>query len=78
MKINNTLFEIYIYKNTLLNPDFEQNQYSRTAEGFYKIAHDSIRLMKWICCYDRFYYENKNYYDLMGSLCKYLNEISIR
>ena len=27
LKINNTLFDIYIYKNTLLNPDFEQNNY---------------------------------------------------
>ena len=30
-------------------PDFEQDYWSRTAEGIYKIAHDSIRLMKWIC-----------------------------
>ena len=35
-----------------------------------KIGHDSIRLMKWICYYDRSYYENINYYDLMGSICK--------
>ena len=28
--------------------------------------------MKWICYYDRSYYENINYYDLMGSICKYL------
>ena len=61
----------------LKNPNFEQNYSSRTATGIYKIGHDSIRLMKWICYYDRFYYENINCYDLMGSICKYLiiNEI---
>ena len=53
------------------NPDFEQNHRSRTAEGIYKIAHDSIRLMKWICYYDRSYYQNINYYDLMDSLYIY-------
>ena len=73
LKINNTSIEIY--KNVLENPDFEQNYWSRTATGIYKIGHDSIRLMKWICYYDRSYYENINYYDLMGSLCNHLNEI---
>ena len=60
----------------LENPDFEQNQYSRTATSIYKIGHDSIRLMKWIAYYDRSYYENISYYDLMGSILKYLNEFS--
>ena len=64
-KINNTLIDTY--KDMLLNPDFEQNKYSRTSSGIYKIAHDSIRLMKWVCYYDRSYYENINYYDMMGS-----------
>ena len=31
--------------------------------------------MKWICYYDRSYYENISYYDLMASICKHLNEI---
>ena len=66
LKINNTLIEIY--KDMLLNPDSEQNYWSRTAEGIYKIGHDCIRLMKWICYYDRSYYENINYYDLMASI----------
>ena len=70
LKINNTLIEIY--KDMLKNPNFEQNYWSRTSRGIYKIGHDSIRLMKWICYYDRSYYENINYYDLMGSICKYL------
>ena len=37
----------------LENPDFEQDNCSRTAEGIYKIEHDSIRLMKWLIYYDR-------------------------
>ena len=59
----------------LKNPDFEQNFWSRTATGIYKIGHDSIRLMKFIWYYDRSYYENINYYDLMASILTFLNEI---
>ena len=65
----------------LKNPNFEQNKYSPTSSGIYKIGHEcsihenSIRLMKWICYYDRSYYENINYYDMMGSICKHLNQI---
>ena len=73
LKINNKLIEIY--KDLLKKPDFEQDPWSRTASGIYKIGHDSVRLMKWICYYDRFYYEKINYYDLMCSVCKHLNEI---
>ena len=60
----------------LENPDFEQNNYSITSTGIYKIGHDSIRLMKWISYYDRSYYENINYYDLMGSICRYNIDIT--
>ena len=70
LKINNKLIEIYT--DMLLNPNFEQNKYSLTSSGIYKIGHDSIRLMKWICYCDRSYYENINYYDMMASICKYL------
>ena len=70
LKVNNTIIEIY--KDMLENPNFEQNKYSLTSTGIYRIGHDSIRLMKWNCYYDRTYYENINYYDLMGSVCKYL------
>ena len=70
LKINNILIEKY--KNMIKNPVFEQNYWSKTAKGIYKISHDSIRLMKWICYYDRSYYENINYFDLLGSICKYL------
>ena len=76
LKINNKLIEIY--KDMIRNPDFEQNYWSRTASGIYRIGHDSIRLMKFICYYDRSYYENINYYDIMGSICNHLNEISKR
>ena len=58
------------------NPDFKQKYYNKTAEGIYTIGHDSIRLMKWLVHYDRSHYENKNYYHLMGSILKCLNEIS--
>ena len=73
LKINRTL--IAIYKDMLENPNFEQNKYSLTSTVLYRIGHDSINLMKWICYYDRSHYENSNYYDLMGSLCNPLNEI---
>ena len=76
LKINNILIDKY--KDMLENPDFEQNKYSVTSTGIYKIGHDCIRLMKWICYYDRSYYENINYYDMMGSILTCLNEISGR
>ena len=59
----------------LENSCIEQNCWSRTATGVYEIRHNSIRLGKWICYYDRSYYENINYYDLMASVCKHINEI---
>ena len=70
LKINNKLIEIY--KDMLENSNFEQNYWSKTAVGIYKIGYDSLRLMKWICYYDRSYYENINYYDMMASICKFL------
>ena len=76
LKINTVLTEKY--KDLLKNPDFKQNYWSRSATDIYKIGHDSIRLMKWICYYDRSYYENINYYDLMASILTCLNEISKR
>ena len=76
LEINKILIEIY--KDLLKNPDFQQNYWSRTAIGIYKVGHDSIRLMKWICFHDSSYYENIKFYDLMASNCKHLNEISQR
>ena len=54
LKINNILIEKY--KIMLKNPNFEQDYWSQTAESIYKIGHDSIRLMKWICYHDRSHY----------------------
>ena len=71
-EINNILNEIK--KDMLKHPNFEQNFWSRTAEGIYKIGHDSIRLMKWICYYDRSFYEKIIFYDMMGSVLKTLKE----
>ena len=34
-----------------LNPDFEQNHYSRAAKDFHKAGHDSSRLRKWMAFY---------------------------
>ena len=69
LKINTILIEKY--EDLLKTPDFEQDYWSQTAQGVYKIGHDSIRLMKWICFYNRSYYENINYFDLMASVCKH-------
>ena len=76
IKTKNILIEKY--KCMLKNPKFEQDFWSRTAIGIHKLGHDCIRLMKWLIFYDRSYYDNMNYFDLMGSFCKYLNEISQR
>ena len=41
LKIINTLIEKC--KDMSENPDFEQDHWSKTATGIYKIGHDSIR-----------------------------------
>ena len=74
LKLNNILIEKY--RDMLENPDFEQDYWSRTAEGFYKIGHDSIRLLKWLFNYDRSYHDNMNYFDLMGNVCRYNIDIT--
>ena len=42
----------------LEKPDFEQDYWSRTAMGKYKVAHDSIRLLKRLVSFDRSCYVN--------------------
>ena len=74
LKVNNILIEKY--KNMLENFDFEQNYWSKTATSIYKIGHDCGRLMKFICYYDRSYYGNINYYDMMVSVCRYNIDIT--
>ena len=44
MKLNKILFDKY--KDMNENRDFEQNFYSRTSTGAYKIGLDSIRILK--------------------------------
>ena len=66
VKINKILIENYKYM--IENPDFEQGYWSRTAIGIYKMGHDTIRLMKSLAYYDRFYHENNKDYDLLASI----------
>ena len=56
LNVNNILIEKY--NISLENLNIEQNYWSRTAMGIYKIGQDNVRLIKWICYYDRSYYEN--------------------
>ena len=60
----------------LENPDFERKYFSRAAIGLFKIGYASIRIKKWLAYYDQSIYENLIYYDLLGSVLKYINEIS--
>ena len=55
---------------------FEHDYWSKTAISVFKIEHDSIRIMKWLAYYDRSFSENIIYFNLLGSVLKYLNEIS--
>ena len=64
------------YKDMLENSDFEENYWSKTAQGVYKVGHDSFKLMKWLIYPDRSYFENMNYFDLMGSVCRYNIDIT--
>ena len=43
-----------------MDEKFEQKYYSRTAEGIYRIGYDTMRLMKRMAYYDK-YYDNINY-----------------
>ena len=57
------------------NPEFVQTYWSKTAEGIFKNGHDRFRLMKRLAYFDRSFYENINYYDLMGSICTNIREV---
>ena len=50
------------------NPDFEQDNYSRTAIGIYKEGHDKNGSKKLFAYYGRSYYEKISYYDSMASI----------
>ena len=60
-----------------MDSDSEQNHYSLTAKGIYRIGHESKRLIKRMAYYDK-YYENINYFHLMASVLSCLHEISER
>ena len=60
----------------LENPNFEQDYWSRTAKGIYKIGHNIIRIMKWLAYYDRSFHEKINCFNLRGFFSKFSNEIS--
>ena len=45
-KLKTKIILVEKYKDMLEKPTFEQDHWSRTAEGIYKLGHDSIRLMK--------------------------------
>ena len=47
LKKNSILIENY--RDMLENTDFQQDYWSETATGAYKIGHDSIRLRNWLC-----------------------------
>ena len=74
LEINILVIEKYKKKNE--HPDFEQNYYSKTTQGPYKVSHFSIKLRKWLDQYDRSFFEKINYFDLMGSILTCLDEIS--
>ena len=72
LKIKDELTEKY--KNVSEFPNFGQEYYSKTAKGIYKIGVDSIKLGKWVVCYDK-QYENINNVDLMASILTCLIDI---
>ena len=72
--MNNTLI-VEKHKDMNENFDFEQEYYSGTAIGIYKSGYDSIRLMKCLAYYDRSYFLDIIYFDLLDSILKYLKEI---
>ena len=66
LKVKNILFEKS--KDILEILDFEKEYWSRKSTGVYKIGYDSVRLKKSLTFYDKYFYGNVNYYDLMGSI----------
>ena len=40
-------------KYKIMNPDFEQNHFLKTARSIYRIGHDAMRLIKCMAYFDR-------------------------
>ena len=49
-----------------MDPNYEQTSISMLQRDVYKIAYESIRLMKFLC--QKNYTANINYHDFMGSI----------
>ena len=60
------------------NTDFEQNYFSEAAKGNYKIGNDSIRIRKWLACFDRSLYDNLDYCGFKVRFLSCLNQTSER
>ena len=58
----------------LEKPDFEQDYWSKTSQGVYKVGLDPFRLMEWLTNYERSFYRNITYDDLLGSVLKYIKK----
>ena len=58
LKTNNISIENY--EKMMKVPDFEQNYYSRTAIGNFRIGHVIIRIVTWLAYHDK-NYGNINY-----------------
>ena len=56
------------YNKVKKNPDFEENYFSKTAEGIHRISHYSIRILKCLCYADTLFNENSNDSDLMATV----------
>ena len=55
-----------------MSPDFEQNHLSKTAEGIYKVRHDSIRIRKLMAYNNRFYEDSLRSMKLMAFLIDFI------
>ena len=64
-----------VEKCNKMDVNFEQSYISKTASGIYTNGQDSIKLLKWMACFDR-YSERFIYYDIMASVYQFLNEMS--
>ena len=44
-------------------PNFEQNFFQEQLKVYYKIGHDSFKLLTWLAYYDRSFSENIYYFN---------------
>ena len=65
----NVLEEILKKFDDMLD-DFETNALMRNVEGIHKAGDFCLRMMKWLV--SARFYENVNYYDLIGTALRYM------